>query len=198
MKTTIKLLLLVILVVPVARGQNPLVAGVAPTFEVGGGYSYVNTSVPSESRLGMNGAFLTGNADFTRWFGIAADLGYVRNPDAFSARHSADILTYMAGPVFYPVRKRNMNVYTRVLLGGARETGVNFEHDGDLLLGYTNKFAWAVGGGVEYRLSRSFAARGGADFLHTSFFSPSITVQGQTGIRATVGLIYNFGEGHEK
>lgn len=193
MKTTIKLLVLAVLAVPVALGQNPSLAGVGTAVEAGGGYSYVNTSVPSQSRIGMNGITLTGNADFAGRFGIALDLGYVRNPDAFNTNHSADLLLYMGGPVFYPVRKRNLHVYTHLLFGGARETGVNFESDGQLLTGYANKFAWAAGGGLQYHLSPSVSLRVGADYLHSSFFNPNISVQGQSGIWPSVSLIYSFG-----
>jgi opacity protein-like surface antigen len=198
MRTTLKILLLVILVVPVARGQNPVVAGIAPVLEAGVGYSYVDASVPSQSSLGMNGIQLVGNADVSRRFGVAGDLGYARSFDAYNSGHTADLLTYMAGPVFYPVRKRNMNVYTHLLLGGARETGVNFERNGQIVLGYTNRFAWAAGAGFQYRFSRSFALRVGADYLRTSFFNSNVALQGQSSIRPSVSLIYTFGEGRER
>jgi opacity protein-like surface antigen len=201
MKTICKILLLALLVVclvPMARGQNPLVAGQAPVLEAGIGYSYTNASIPSQTTLGMNGVDLLGTFDFSRRFGVHLDLGYARNFDAFNSGRTADMLTYMAGPAFYPIRKRNFNVYTHLLLGGARETGVNYESDGTVLTGYVNKFAWAAGGGVQYRLSRSFALRVGVDYLHTQFFNSNIVVQGQSNLRPSASLIYTFGEGRER
>ncbi|HUN60423.1 MAG TPA: hypothetical protein VMU53_00445, partial [Candidatus Sulfotelmatobacter sp.] len=112
MKTIYKILLLAILFVPAARAQNPLVAGQAPALEAGIGYSYTNVPIPSQSTLGMNGVDLLGTADFSRRFGIHLDLGYARNFNAFNSGHTADMLTYMAGPAFYPIRTRNFNVYT--------------------------------------------------------------------------------------
>lgn len=197
MRTILKILLLAILVLPAARGQGPVVAGIAPVLEAGVGYSYVDAGVPSESRMGMNGINLIGNADISRRFGVKLDVGYARNFDAYQSGHSADLLTYMAGPVFYPIRKRNMNVYGHLLLGGARETGVNFESNGQIVLGYANRFAWSGGGGVQYRLSRVFALRVGADYLRTSFFNSNVVLQGQTNIRPSISLIYTFGEGRE-
>jgi hypothetical protein len=85
-----------------------------------------------------------------------------------------------------------------VLLGGARETGVNFESSGQIVLGYTNRFAWAAGAGYEYRFSRAFAIRVSADYLRTSFFNSNIQVQGQSNLRPSLNLIYTFGEGREK
>ncbi|HTZ49668.1 MAG TPA: outer membrane beta-barrel protein [Verrucomicrobiae bacterium] len=197
MKTIYTILLLAAIFVPVARGQNPLVAGQAPVFEAGIGYSYTDVSIPSQSTLGMNGVDLLGTADFSRHFGIHLDLGYARNFNAFNSSHTADLLTYMGGPAFYPLRKRHLNVYTHVLFGGARETGVNYESDGTVLTGYVNKFAWAAGGGVQYRFSRPFALRIGVDYLHTQFFNSNIVVQGQSNLKSGVSLIYTFGEGRE-
>jgi outer membrane immunogenic protein len=198
MKTFGKLFLLAMMLAPLARAQDgPVIAGIGPTFEAGAGYQFVYTSVPSQNNIPMNGILFSGNADFNRRFGIAAEIGYARNFDAFNTGHTADLLTYMAGPAYYPVRMRNMNVYTHVLFGGARETGVNLATDGELLRGYVNKFAWAAGGGVQYRITRSLSLRVGADYLRTSFFNPEVKVVGQSGIRPSASLIYTFG-GHKR
>jgi opacity protein-like surface antigen len=186
------------MMVPLAKAQDtPVVAGIGPTIEAGAGYEFVYTTVPSQNPIPMNGLLLSGNADFSRRFGVAAELGYARNFDAFNTNHTADLFTYMAGPAFYPVRMRKMNVYTHVLFGGARETGVNLATDGELLRGYVNKFAWAAGGGLQYRITRSLSLRVGADYLHTSFFNPEVKVVGQSGIRPSASLIYTFG-GHKR
>jgi opacity protein-like surface antigen len=197
MRTIRKVLLLTILLAPVVRAQGPVVAGIAPVLEAGIGYTYVDAGIPSQSKIGMNGIQLVGNADINRHFGVAAEVGYARNFNVLDSGRTADILTYMAGPVFYPIRKRNMNVYTHLLLGAARETGVNFESNGQILLGYTNRFAWAAGGGFQYRISRTFAIRVGADYLRTSFYDSNVQLQGQTNLRPSISLIYTFGEGRE-
>jgi opacity protein-like surface antigen len=90
-----------------------------------------------------------------------------------------------------------MNVYTNLLLGGARETGVNFESNGQIVTGYANEFAWAAGTGFQYRVTQSFSLRVGADYLHTNYFNSNVVVQGQTNLRPSVSLIYTFGEGRE-
>lgn len=197
MRTILELLVLVILLAPATYAQGPVVAGIAPVLEAGVGYSYVDASTPSQGKLGMNGIQLLGNADISRRFGVAAVVGYARSFNAYSSGHSADLLTYMAGPVFYPVRKRNINVFAHLLLGGARETGVNYEANGQIVLGYANEFAWAGGAGVQYRISRTFAVRMGADYLRTKYFNSNVAVQAQTNIQPSVSLIYTFGEGRE-
>jgi opacity protein-like surface antigen len=197
MREILHVSLFALLAAPAALGQRPVFAGAAAVLEAGAGYSYVDANVPSESRLGMNGVQLVANADVHQRFGAKLDLSYGRCFDAFGSGRSADMFTYMAGPVLYPLRKRNMNVYTHLLLGGARETGVNFESSGQMVLGFVNKFAWAGGAGVQYQVSRSLSLRVGADYLHTSFFNSNIMVQGQSNIRSSVNLIYTFGRNRE-
>lgn len=197
MKTILKTLLLVVFIAHVAHAQGPVVAGIAPVLEAGVGYSYVDAGVPLQSRLGMNGIQLVGNADISRRFGVTAEWGYARSFDAYNSGRSADIMTYMAGPVFYAVRKQKLNVFAHVLLGAARETGINYEPNGQIVLGYTNRFAWAGGAGVQYRISRTFAIRVAGDYLRTSFFNSNVQLVAQTNIRPSVSLIYTFGEGRE-
>jgi len=86
-------------------------------------------------------------------------------------------------------------VYGELLLGAARQTGVTFENNGQMVLGYANEFAWAGGGGVQYEIVPSFSVRVGADYLRTSFFNSNVTVQAQPNLRSSVALIYTFG-GH--
>jgi opacity protein-like surface antigen len=197
MRTVLKVCLLAWLVVPAAHGQGPSIAGAAPVIEAGAGYSYVDATFPSAGKVAMNGVQAVASMDVHRRFGVKLEVGYARKFNVFHTGRSADMLTYMAGPVFYPVRKRNINVYTHLLLGAARETGVNFENDGQIVLGYVNQFAWAGGAGFQYRVTPSLAMRVGVDYLRTAFFNSNITVETQTNLRPSVTLIYTFGEGRE-
>ena len=194
MRTILKLPLLFLLFAPLAYGQGPVIAGVAPVLEGGVGFSYVQANVPSEGHMAMNGVEAALNADVQRHFGVKLDVGYSRSFDAFSTGRSADMLTYMAGPVFCPVRTSNMHLYAELLLGAARQTGVNFESNGQIVLGYVNKFAWAGGGGLQHRLTRTLSLRVGADYLRTAFFNSNVVVQRQTNLRSSLSLIYTFGE----
>jgi opacity protein-like surface antigen len=194
MRTTLKLLLLCLWLMPAARAQGPVIAGAAPVLEAGFGYSYVDAKVPSQGTLGMNGVQGIFNGDLSRHFGVKLDVGYSRVFDAFHSGRTADMLTYMGGPVFYPFRSRNSNVYAHVLLGGARQTGVNYTPSGQVVLGYVNKFAWAGGAGFQRRLTTSWSVRIGADYMRTSFFDENVAVTGQSNLRGSVSLIYTFGE----
>jgi opacity protein-like surface antigen len=193
MKTIMKLALLFLSFAPLAHGQGPVTAGVAPVQDLGVGFSYVQANVPSQGPVGINGVQAVLSSDLQQHFGIKLNVGYSRSFDAFQTGHSADLLTYMAGPVFYPVRRQKMYIYTELLLGAARQTGVNFENNGQLVMGYANEFAWAGGGGVQYRVAPSFSVRVGADYLRTAFFNSNVTVQGQTNLRSSISLVYTFG-----
>ena len=196
MKTLLRLSLLLLALAiggSGVRAQGPVFAGVAPVLEGGIGYTYMRSDIPSEGTLPINGVLLSGNADFTRRFGVKAELGYSRNFDAFNSGRTADLATYMGGPVFYPIRTRRYNVYTEALFGGARETGVNIAPNGVTILGFVNRFAWAFGGGVQYRLTPALSLRAGVDYLHTNFFNSTAQIQGQQNMRAAISVIYTFG-----
>jgi opacity protein-like surface antigen len=195
MKTMLKfsLLLAMLELATQARAQGPVVAGVAPVLEGGIGYSYMQSTVPSQGSLAMKGLLLTASRDLNTHFGAKVEVGYFRSFDAFQTGRSADILSYMAGPVFYPVRRSKFSIHTQVLVGGARETGVNFESDGTLVRGYVNHLAWAGGGGFEYRISEALSLRPEFEYLRTSFFNSSLAVEGQPNLRTTLSLMYTFG-----
>jgi opacity protein-like surface antigen len=143
--------------------------------------------------MAMNGVLVSGNADFHPHWGVKLELGYSRNFDAFQTGRTADMVTYMGGPVFYPLRRRGYNVYAELLLGGARETGVNFEADGTLVHGFVNRFAWAGGGGLQYRITPALSLRVGADYLRSSFFNSNVVPQGQSNLRTSLSVVYTFG-----
>ena len=188
-------LLLISLFTPLAYCQEPIAGGFSPAQEGGVGFSYTQMNTPSAGQMRINGLQAVFSTDFNRRFAIKADFGYSRSSDAFHTGRSADLMTYMVGPVFYAVRRRQFSLYGELLLGAARQTGVNFESNGQMVLGYANEFAWAGGAGVQYEIVPSFSVRVGADYLRTSFFNSNVTLQAQPNLRSSVFLIYSFG-GH--
>jgi opacity protein-like surface antigen len=195
MRTILKLWLLLVTLglAAQARAQGPVIAGVAPVIEGGIGYSYMRSNVPSQGNIAMNGVLVSGSGDLNAHFGAKLEVWYSRSFDAFQTGRSADILTYMGGPVFYPVRHRKFSIHAQMLLGGARETGVNFESNGTLVRGFVNHFAWAGGGGLQYRISEAFSLRPEVEYLRTSFFNSNVAIQGQPNLRPSLSLIYTFG-----
>ncbi len=179
---------------PQTRAQGTVIAGVAPVFEGGVGYSYMQSNVPSQGNLTMkNGALLSASGDLNMRFGVKLQVGYSRTQDAYQTGRVADLLTYMAGPVFYAVRRPKFDIHVQALAGGARETGVNFENNGTLERGYVNHPAWAGGAGFQYRISDAFSLRPEVEYLRTSFFNSNAAIAGQTNLRASMSMIYTFG-----
>jgi opacity protein-like surface antigen len=181
-----------------ARAQGPVIAGVAPVVEGSIGYTYTQSDVPSQGNLAMKGIVASASKDLNAHFGVKLEAGYSRSFDAFQTGRAADILTYMAGPVFYPIRTQKFDIHGQVLVGGARETGVTFENDGTMVRGFVNHFAWEGGIGVQYRITEALALRPEVAYQRTAFFNSSVAIQGQTSLRPSLSLIYTFGRSKGK
>ena len=110
MRTMLKLWLLLVALglASQVHAQGPVIAGVAPVIERGIGYSYVKSDVPSQGNLAMKGILLSASGDLNAHFGVKLEVGYSRSFDAFQTGRVADILTYMGGPVFYPIRRQQI------------------------------------------------------------------------------------------
>ncbi len=177
-----------------AWGQSPRTAGMAPVVEGSVGYCYVNLDVPAAGRGNLNGADVTLTTDFLPRLGIKLDGSYARAGNVLEPRQTATVLSYMAGPVFYPLQWRRITVYTHALLGGARVSGAVDSAIGGYLMGYSNEFAWAAGGGLQYRLTSQTKLQLGADYLHTAMFEPTIALQGQNNLRTVASIVWLFGK----
>jgi opacity protein-like surface antigen len=145
----------------------------------------------SPHSISLQGADATLTDEFTPKFAAQADLGYVRAVNVFHSGKHSDMLSYLGGPVFYPIRNKRRGIYARALFGGVRTTGATPSSVG-FVTGYVNKFGWNVGAGLEYRLSESFLLRAGADYLHSYFIAPTGVVSGQNNFRTTFSIVYVF------
>jgi opacity protein-like surface antigen len=177
---------------PSCAAQEPRIAGIAPAVSVSVGYVYLNSEVPSAGRINQNGVASGVTTDFTRRIGIKAEASYTRTYGAFGLDHHNDVLAYLGGPVVYPIRRRRFSIYAQALVGAARITGVIPESNDTFLFAETNRLAWSLGSGVETRLSRSTFLRIGGDYLHSSYFGPNKTIQGQGNIRVIISLVYTL------
>jgi opacity protein-like surface antigen len=175
------------------RGKPPIAPGKGKTIELSFGYSYVGSGKSLFDRMGLQGP----DASFTIGFshlGVKADFDYARASNVMGTGHHSDVLSYMAGPVFYPMRNRRFDTYVQTLVGGARVSGpVRLSNGGILLGGWATGYAWAVGGGINYWASDSLAIRTGVDYLRTAYYDPSLTIRGQANIRTTATVVYFFG-----
>ena len=176
------------------KPREPLPAAHRPVFipkgmdlKASAGYTYTSLSVSPATRsnlTGVNAALIAENA----FFGYTVESSYVRAGNVSSTSNDATVLSYLGGAILYPVAHIKVRTYVRGLAGGAKVTGPILSSSGDLN-GFVNKFSWAVGGGVEYRISHSFAIRSGADYQHTYFYDSVTTIRGQNNFRAVFSLI---------
>jgi opacity protein-like surface antigen len=180
------------------KSGKPLPAAHRPVFVPTGldlktsiGYAYTSMSETSASRLNLNGADVAVIADLSPYFGLIADSSYVRTANAFGTSHDANVLSYLGGPLLYPVAYSKTRVYVHVLVGGAKVDGVIPESGGEYLVGYANKLSWAVGGGVEYQFKPSFALRSSGDYQHTYFFNSDAAVRGQNSFRIVCSVVFS-------
>lgn len=174
--------------------EGPKISGTGPAVEGNLGFEFVAQAVPGQtSRVSMFGIDTGMTVGVSSRFGVRADLAYARSGAVFGSGSHSDITSYLAGPVFYPVLGHRMAPYVEILGGGARVTGATPMVGGGYVRGFSNKFAWAGGGGIEVRAWRTSSIRVGADYLHTSYFDPTVAVRGQGNIRAVVSWTHYFG-----
>jgi hypothetical protein len=178
----------------ILRSKPPVAAGKGTTIDVSLGYSYVSSGQSFSNRMGLKGADASATIGNSR-LGLRADLGYARAANVLGTGHHSDVLTYLAGPVFYPTRHRNFDTYIHALAGGAKVSGPVRVNGGTILLGgWATGYAWAVGAGFDYWFSDSLAIRTGADYLRTAYYDPSLVVRSQKNIRTTATVVYFFGK----
>ena len=132
------------------------------------------------------------------YLGIKGDLGYARASRVLGAPSQSDIFSYLVGPVLTPRVQGNFRPYVHGLLGGAKVSGPVPVSGGILIGGKASGFAWAFGGGVDYRLFESISIRTGVDYMRTGYFGSSLAIQGQPNIRVTAAVVYMFGIRHWK
>jgi len=192
------LALCVVLHPGLSHAQSPVAAGGGPSVNVSLGSSYVSMGVTSSSRVALNGLDASTEADFLSRVGLKIDVGYARAWNVFGSGRHSDVLNYLGGPVVRLSRRKGFAAYVQGLVGGARITGPVPLTGGVFGSGYANKLAWSAGLGAEYRFSGGLAFRFGGDYLHTAFFSPSQTLQGQTDLRTVGSIVYYFRSGSER
>jgi hypothetical protein len=192
------LVLFLLAVCAAASAQEPAPAGRSISLEGGLGYALVQSSVPSSGQVNMSGVNGTLTAGLTPRFGVNLDFCYARSGSMFGLDKHNSLVSYLAGPVFYPVRWKSTTAYVDVLFGGARLGGVNNGFDDEYFSGYVNRPAWSFGGGAKQQISRRFSIKAGVEYLRASFFDRTGAVQRQSNLRETITVVYDFGGGHSR
>jgi opacity protein-like surface antigen len=175
-----------------ASAQSPLAPATGKTIDLGFGYSYMSQGESLSGPIRLNGGDASITIGYSR-FGLKADFGYARSSNVGATQSHSSVRSYLVGPVFHATFHHRFDTYAQVLVGGARVSGPVPLGGGSYLLGgWATGPAWAVGGGVDYRVSDSIAIRSGVDYMRTSYFDSTVAVRGQSNIRSTVTILYSF------
>ena len=136
----------------------------------------------------------SGRVDFNSHWGATIDSSYVRTSDVLSTGKGGYALTFLTGPVFYPVGHGNNRVFLH-LLGGAGLVDSAVPVSGTTYLhGWVARYAYAAGGGIERSLSGRFAVRVNGDYLRTAFVDSADVVQFENNLRLTVSFVVRLKE----
>jgi hypothetical protein len=145
-------------------------------YEISAGYSYqrANTSV---GPFNLNGASVSVVRNMNSWLGIVGDLG------GYHAEGFREA-TYLFGPRVSGRLRGKASTFGEFLFGGVHASagarGLPF---------YTNGIATAIGGGIDYHVSRRFSIRA----IQIEYLQTRLGNAVQHNTRATIGLVYQFG-----
>jgi hypothetical protein len=150
-------------------------------------------NTPSQPETGLSG--VDGNilVDINSRWGLTVDSSYVRTGNVLGTGHSGNVLSLLAGPMFYPVNGRKTRIFLRGLAGvGWVNSAVPVT--GPLYLGGTvARLSYAMGGGVERAVAGPLAVRVGCDYLRTAFANSSGAIVSQNNVRMVGAIVFRFG-----
>ena len=171
----------------------PPAAATSPVFEASAGYTYLALDTPSRQRVGLSGVDADGFVDFNPRWGMMLDSSYARAGNVLGTGHSGNVLSFLIGPVFYPVDYRNTRIFVHTLAGVSLVNSAVPVKGTYYLGGTVTRFSYALGGGVEHTVVGPLAIRVGADYLRTTFANSSAAMQFQNNIRFVTGFVFRFG-----
>lgn len=160
-----------------------------PRLEVFAGYSYLNFDTAGvTSRLNLNGWEASAAFSLNRWVGLEGDIaGHYKVGCGGVPGLTCKDLSFMGGSRF-TYRKSRATAFAHGLFGVDNGT-----------LGYLSysasdtPFATAVGGGVDYSLTKSISIRAGqVDYFLTRHVG-NLTVPHQNNFRISTGVVFTFG-----
>ena len=174
----------------------PTLAQQTPAWDVEGAYLFRSFYPTNAPRFGTNGWNESLDHNLRKWIGITGDFtGTYRN---LGVNGDSQIYTFMVGPRIYFLGHRHRLIpYGQVLFGGGYDR-LTFPLNAGFPKTTTTSgaFAWAGGGGVQWRLKPKWALRlFEFDYEQTRFSNyPNQTTTTQGNYRISVGIVYHIGE----
>jgi hypothetical protein len=158
-----------------AGAQATPTASRSGSLQIGAGFTYV---IPDYSQAHDKGPTFYASYDFTQHIGIEGDIHYasIISPDDVGED------SYLIGPR-YVINHKRFSPYAKLLFGVGQ---LNLQFDTSPHT-KTSHFAYAVGAGLDYKLTRSINVRA-FDFEYQEWNYLS----GLTPIVMTIGVAYQF------
>ena len=186
-----------IALVATALAQNSVPAGprpaaYGPSYDVSFGYSYLTSTIPTSGRANLNGFDAAGRVDLSQHWGGTVDVGYVRTSNVLSTGNGGYDLTFLIGPVFYPLERGKFRIFLHGLGGAGVVDAAVPVNSTKYLHGWVIRPAFAVGGGVERSIVGPFGLRLGGDYLRTAFVNSAEVVQAQNNLRFTLSIVFRL------
>ncbi len=159
-----------------------------PSFEVGGNYTYVRINPGGgASSQDCHGGGGSGAGNLNNYFGVVGEFSGCKLTGLTSG--SGHAFTYLFGPRLTYRSHGRFEPFGEALFGGARLTlsaaGVSASRNG---------FAMAIGGGADYKFSRSVAIRlVQADYLYSRIDFGAGAPTHQNNFRLQAGVVFRFG-----
>ena len=170
--------------------------GSTPRVEIAGGYSYVRSRTVTSLGFNMHGGSGSVAVNVNDWLGLVADIGHqtTGNVPPPGSGFTLNTTSYLFGPrISY--RRERVTLFAHELLGGSHAGGTLYTQGFQQTSAppsAQNSFAMALGGGVDYNITRRFAIRTvQADWLYTLF--PNGAANRQSSLRLTFGVVFRFG-----
>jgi hypothetical protein len=176
---------------------EPAATATGPSFEASLGYVYFDMAMPSQ-RVALTGADASGLVKFNSHWGATIDSTYASAGNVLGTGHGANVLSFLAGPVFDVPGLAKAGVFVHALAGACRVDGAVPANGGYYLDGWVARPSYAFGGGVEHPIFGSFGFRVQGDYQRTTFADSTGAIQGQNNLRLTTSLVYGFGGGFGK
>lgn len=160
----------------------------APTAEVFGGYSFLNTSQDGESESFALGVEVAAVYMLTGRLGVAADFSMHTKKDM----ELRIMRAFLMGGVQYQLtqlvqQRKALRAYARLLAGVAFDKQ-KYSFGGDTYKNSATGFAIAAGPAIALPLYNNLMLQLMVDYIYTKF-----KMQSQSNIRASVGVKLNFG-----
>jgi Outer membrane protein beta-barrel domain len=181
----------IVLATPLFAQRAPAPAAEITPADIAIGYSHLRLGFSGKPAVDLNGAEVSGTINLNQSWGATLDSSYVRAGRDPKSGHSSSVLSVFAGPVFTAAQKGSTRFFIRPLVGMSLVDGsvpVNQVY----YRGWQSRFSWAIGGGIEYVLSPSYAVRFNADYLRAHFVSSNATIEPQNGIRFGANFVFRL------